>query len=677
VLWSTAAVLATGLVLAVLGSGTAVLLAAGARLRDAASAAPAVGTGVVALTAVAAGGLGLPWGVLPVVVGTVACAAAAAVLAGRVRRRGPVTAPPVAEPSPAPVAPRTARLTTAAAVLVGSLLSLVPLAVAMGRPDRVQNAWDALFHLAAVDLLRTGATVDLRAVSDLASPVDPVTYPYAWHVVAALAPGGVDPLTAVNVAALVPVVVFGVGGMAALGRSLFPTTPHVGPVTAVLSAAALGAPLAIAIQPGLIPNAYGLALVPGVLAWIVRSERVTTAALVPAALAVAGIGLSHPGALLGLALLAAPWVAARAARWLLEPGIRSETGQRRLLVLSGAVLCAVLAVVLVVGSGTGAAVGGTRVKDPLTAGEVARRLLTGDLGEWPAQPLVVVALAVVGTVVLVVRRQQPTLLAATLLTVAAYVSAASPWPHVSSWTALWYTETRRIAPLVGLTATVVAAYGLVAVARWVRDGARRRLPGAVPHVLATSCAVALIAVCVVTGVRATHGVASDAFSQDVVEDAPPLSRTPYLTVGEEEMVARLGDVLGPEDLVLGSSFSGAGHLAVLAGTRAVVPYHMTPLGDDAALVDARAGDLGRDPAVCAAVRRIGATHLYVDPHPLHSTYWTREHATGFTTPPGPATRLVDRGGSASLHSLDGCYPAGPPSETTPSRDRAQVEHPGG
>ncbi|UZN03769.1 DUF6541 family protein [Cellulomonas sp. S1-8] len=660
--WLSAAVLAACLVLVVVVAGGAVLVAAGARWRDAASAAPAVGTGVVAVSAVAGAFLEVAWGAFTVAVGTVVCAALAAVLAGRLRRRRLAGAEPVVEPTASrtavPATRTSGRLTTAAAVLAGSLLTVVPLAAAMGRPDRVQNAWDALFHLAAVDLLRTSPGGDLRAVSELAAPGGDITYPFAWHAVAALTPGGVDQITAVNVAALVPVVVFGVAGIAALGRALFPSTPHVAPVAAVLSAAALGAPLAIAIQPGLIPNAYGLALVPGALAWVVRPGRVTTAAVLPAVLAATGIGLSHPGALLGLLLLTTPWVVARAVRWLRAPGVRSPAGQRRVLALALGTLCAVLAAVLVVGrSPTAAAVAGTRVKEPVEAGEVARRLLTGDLGEWPARPLVVVALAVVGALVLARRRQQPALLAAALLAVLAYVSAASSWSLMSSLTALWYTETRRIAPLLGLMATVIAAYGLVVVVGWARDAARRlRIPAPAGKLLAVACAVVLMTAGVATGVRAIHGDAQDAFSQDVSDDPHPMSRTPYLTVAEEQMILRLGAVLGPEDLVLGSSFTGTGHLAVLAGTRAVQRYHTTPLAADALLVDRRVADLGRDPAVCAAVRRLGVTHLYIDPYPLHSTYWLREYPATFTTPPGPAARLVDQGGSASVHSLADCYP---------------------
>lgn len=652
--WLTAALLAAGLVLAVTAAGGAVLVAAGPRGRRAASAAPAVGTGVVALAAVAGTAAGTPWGLLPVALVTAACAGAAALAALPGRRARTADAP-------ATTARARDRVLAAAAVTAGSVLLVVPTAVAAGRPDRVQNAWDALFHLAALDLLRAGDAVDVRAVSELAAPGRDVSYPFAWHAVAALTPRGVDPVTAANVAALVPVVVLGVAGTVALARVLFPARPHVAPVAAVLTAAAVGAPLAIAVQPGLVPYAYGLALVPGTLAWLLRLGRPTAADLVPAALAAAGICLSHPSALVTLLLIAAPWAVVSAVRWQRAAGARTPTGQRRLLVLvaaGGAVLAAPGLAMALSSTGTAVATTAARTQDPVPAGELARRLLTGDLGQWPVAGVAVVVLAVTGAVVLVRRREQRALVAAAALAVVAYAAAVSPWPAVSSLTAFWYTETRRVAPLVGLAAALLAARGVVAVAGWVRARARRRLAARGATVVAVACGVALVAAGVVPGVRAVHGTAADTFAQDVPDDPSPMTRVPYLTADEERMVARLAGRLGPGDVLLGSSFSGAGHLAVLSGARAVLPYHMTPHGPDVTTVSRRLADLGTDPAVCAAVRRLGATHVYVDPHPLHSTYWTTAYPATFTATPGPAARLVDAGGTASVHSLEACHPAG-------------------
>lgn len=654
--WSVAASLAVALLLTVTAVGAAVLAAAGRRTWV--SAAPAVGTGVVAVAAVAADALGVAWGLLPVAAVTALCAGAAAVLhrwaPGWPALRRAADAPGVPGPATDGDAPRpTLRLATAGAVLAASLLTLVPLAAGMGRPDRVQNAWDALFHAVAVDRMRAGGGPG--SVSDLASPDGNIAYPFAWHALTSLLPGGVDAVAAANLGAFLPTVVVAAAGTAALARAVLPATPWAGPVAALLTAAALGSPLSPALQPGLVANAFGLALVPGVLAHVVRPHRVAPAAVVPAALAALGIGLSHPGALLGLAVLAAPWVVARAVRWARTPG--GEATQRRTLTLLVVLAAGVLAVnVVVSASSTAEAVAGTLVKEPVGLGEVARRLLTGDLGEWPVHPLVVVVLAVVGTLALL-RRRDVVLVVAALLVVAAYAVAATQVPMLSVLTSLWYTETRRIAPLVGLPATLLAAHGLVVVVTWVGTAVRRWVPAGAARAAVAVCALALVAAAAVPGVRATHTLAVDTFAQEVADGPTP--RVPYLTADEEAMVRRLAATLGPDDLVLGGSLTGAGHLGVLTGARVSQPYQTVPHPEDVQLVDHRLADLGRDPVVCAGVRRLGARYLYVDPAPLRASTWTQDYPTWFTEVPGPQAPVVDRGGTASLHSLAVCYEDGP------------------
>ena len=114
-----------------------------------------------------------------------------------------------------------------AAIAVGVLGQLVPVVVAMGRPDRVLNAWDALFHLSAVQDARAAGRVTPMSLASLAAP-DSATvsfYPHAWHAVTALVPQWSGAMVTVNVASLVPVVLATVVGMAALARAVFPDVP--------------------------------------------------------------------------------------------------------------------------------------------------------------------------------------------------------------------------------------------------------------------------------------------------------------------------------------------------------------------------------------------------------------------------------------------------------------------
>ncbi|NKY38391.1 DUF6541 family protein, partial [Cellulomonas septica] len=126
---------------------------------------------------------------------------------------------------------------------------------------------------------------------------------------------------------------------------------------------------------------------------------------------------------------------------------------------------------------------------------------------------------------------------------------------------------------------------------------------------------------------------------------------PALADADELDLARRLDVLLPPDAVLlGSPYSGVVNLGERAGVRVVPPTQVAPRDPDVAFVGAHVQDLGSDPRVCAALRRLGVTHLYVDTAP-----WNTEGAVvDLRTAPPAGVRLVDRGGSAAVYEVVGC-----------------------
>lgn len=659
--WWSVLPVAVVLLLVLAAPGAVVLAAAGVPLRDSVALAPAVSVGVVAVAAPLSTATGMPWGALPVGVVTALAAVVAGLAAGRLTRTGLLRdRAPVRRSTRSRRRAATATAVLVCAVVTGAALQLVPLAVGMGRPDRVQNAWDALFHLSGVQLLRRAGTADPRILSELAAPGEGTTYPYAWHALTALVPQTADgALVAVSTAAFLPATLVAVAGVAALTHAVLPHARHAPAVAALLTSGGVAMPLAVAVQPGLIPNALGLALVPGVLASLVRPPVTWRAAVVPITLAAAGVGTSHPGAFLGLLLLGSPWLALMAWRWVARDGVRSPCGQRRLLGLSSVVLVGAVALAL---NPTAQVVAGVMNESSVEPVELARRLVTGDLGEWSVRPLATVALAVLGSAVLLTRRRGRALVVAAAAATLAYAAASSPVDLVSYLTGLWYSEPRRLAPLVGIATVPLAAHGLVvlgSLARRLAARAAARVGGPTAVLPATAAGVlvaGLLVVAVAPGPPATRALADDAFTQVVPDRPEPMDRVPYLTVEEERMVDRLRAELDPTALLLGSSFSGPGHLAALTGQRVVQPYHTHELDDDARLISVDAADLGVDPELCAAVRRAGARYLWVDPYPLHSTYWSTTYPASFRREPGPAARLLDSAGATSVYALDGCYP---------------------
>lgn len=540
-----------------------------------------------------------------------------------------------------------------AAVVGGTALQLVPLAVGMGRPDRVQNAWDALFHLAAVQQVRAGGGAAPAALNELAGGPSGY-YPHGWHAVAGLVPWWGEPVVAVNVVAFVPCAVATALGVAALARAAFPARVGVPAVAALLVGSGVVLPLAVAVQPGLIPYALGAALLPGVLAMVVdiaRGGQRQPVRLVVVVVAASGVALVHPAAAAALALLALPWVVPAGARALARvwtrPSMRAPVALAFVLVVVGSVV--------VLTSPTVRHVASIDHKPDLGLAELLERLVTGDLGEWSAYPLVTTLLALGGATVLASRPDGRPIAVALVLALGTYSAAASSWDVLSTLTALWYSETRRVAPLVGVLVVVVAAWALVEGAhRVVR---RIELPRGM-GVSTASGAVVLVVVALTTvhGVSNLRAAVADAFDQDMPANPGAFDRKPYLTEAEDAMLARLATELDHDALLLGSSLSGAGHLAALTGQRVVQPYHSTSLGEDVRYVSDHLPDLRTDPVVCALVRRLDARYVYVDPYPLHSTYWSTTYAGSFTEP--PPGRPLDTAGAAAVYPLDACFADG-------------------
>ena len=603
--------------------------------------APAVGAGVLGAASILCGVASLGWTVLHAAVATAATASALVVL----RRRD--AGPPVAS---RPMLSRGV-LVLGGAVGIGVLGQVVPVVIAMGRPDRVLNAWDALFHLSAVQAARAEGLVTPMSLSELAAPGEARVnfYPHAWHAVTALVPQWSGPVVVVNVAAIVPVVVATVVGVVALARVLFPDAPEVAPVAAVLTASGLAVPLAIALQPGLIPNAFALSLVPGVLACVIDARRAQTSARAALGLAALGVTFAHPNAGLALLVLSMPWVLPVLAPVVLQ--LTKGWRGRGVLAIALAVVLAVL--VLVLASPTARVVADIHQKPPQGAGELAARLATGNLGEWTSYAIVPTLLAALGAVVAFRKRRGRALVVAVLVAVALYASAASPFDAVSRLTGLWYTETRRIAPLVGMLVVLLAAFGTVWLARTAATKAK--LPAQMSEVGARrTLGILVLAFAVGLAPATLRALADDSFSQAVPEEPQAFDRVPYLSEAEEDMIRSLGGTLDPDALLLGSSFSGAGHLAALTGQRVNQPYHSTSLGPREVYVSEHLADLGVDSRVCENVRALGARAVYVDPHALHSTYWREAVPADFATAPRHGVVLASAG-DVAIYSLDACY----------------------
>ena len=102
--------------------------------------------------------------------------------------------------------------------------------------------------------------------------------------------------------------------------------------------------------------------------------------------------------------------------------------------------------------------------------------------------------------------------------------------------------------------------------------------------------------------------------------------------------------------VLGSPVAGAAHLYGVAGVPVVLGYVWSVPDADIALVDAAAASGSvRGPRVCAALARLGVTHLYVDTDAPYAF-----PGAAFEVVPTSGVDEIATGGTAHILRVTGC-----------------------
>lgn len=584
-----AAVLAVALLI---GPGLLLLRLVGLRGLLAAALAPACSTAVLGVGAIVAGLLGVRWSI-PAALAFAALTLAAA-LAVRALTRPPTPQPGTAWPD---------RI----AVAVGLALAVVPTLVAAGSVDAYLQRWDAVFHSSALRLIEeTGSASSLTLGSLSYGDGRAAVYPAGWHALAALLPG--SPTAVLNIGANLAAALPWVLGCAALavqlGRSGSRPFAGVGAAGAagLLAGVVTAAPMTLWVGWGHIPNAAAFAMLPGTVALglVLARERAGRAVGVVALLvALLGLGLTHPnavlaaGALLLPALVGAVVRAVRAAR----------AGGRRtraivIPVVTAAVLAIGLAAFLV--SPLAAAVTGYTGGRADSVLRAIAEVVVGRYVLWPSAAGVVVGvIALAGCVLCLVRRRwlSPAMLGVAWLL---YVDAATGG-HLHL-TGLWYTSPARLSVVVASVAVPLAAITLVAAA----DRVAERVPTLAP----AAVAALLVVLLAIPSVQIRHGRTASVY------DAEPGNPPQFVTTGEIAMIAELPD--RTDGAILGSPFAGTSSVYGLVGLPVVFPVAGQVWSPDQQLVmdnlDALA-DGTASPEVCAAVDRLDIRYLYQDSAP--------------------------------------------------------------
>lgn len=652
--------------------GLLVGVAAGLRGIAAWGAAPLLSVGLIAGSAVAGSALGIPWsGAVPV---ATACVFALVVVGARRRVLGrPLV------PAPALLRRRTSevwavlrrggpdrRWTGPAAfggLVLAWLLGFRAAIRGMDRPDALSQTFDASFHYNAVGRILNTADASSLTVGELVN--SPGFYPAAWHdvvsLVAPLAPGPGAVVVASNVVALVTTLLIWPLSVLLLVRTLVGRSTGAALAAPVLALGFVAFPWTLVTYGALWPNLLGVALLPAALATVALATRPglgpdpvgpagpgayppgRVVRWFPVAVAVVALGLAHPNALFGLVVLAVPPVL-----WGLVGGIR-----RGLRAGRWPAVRALATVPVVVAAGWGLAwfmfvsplldgIRGYYWEPEVTAtGAVWDALLHSPDGNDPAWSVAV--LTVAGAVVALRRARTSWLVPAHLLVCTLYVIGASTWSSV--WTGIWYNDAPRIAALVPVTATPLAALGLLALCalgRRVACVARDALTRTAPAIARWPRPRA--AVLVAAGVVAVVVTSGGLYQRAHIAQLAGIYQTPEeVLVGPEQaqFLQYAGELLPADAIVAQNPWAGTAMLWPLTDRKVLFPHLQGVWSENQQLIAERLRYAAHDPAVCAAVAETGVGYVLTAP----PTFWEPDpHAENW---PG----LVDLAGAEGFELL--------------------------
>lgn len=558
---------------------------------------------------------------------------------------------------------------TVAAVLVASVVVVVPTVLGIGSPDAPLQQWDAVYHLNGVALVHE--TQDASQLNGLYGDGVSVYYPTAWHAVVSLAVGAAGGLTASTVTAAANASTLALSlvwlvGVAAFARAVFPRRPAVTVLAALLVAAFSMFPTVQLSTLAQWPNGLATTLIPGAAAGVVVSVRAwrsgaaggRAAGGVAGVLAVGaagGVALAQPSGFVGLAVVLAPFVltvagvcardAWRAGRKALVVGVLASV----VLVGAGAALVVARSSVL------GMVLGFARAPQRELPVSVGRLLADQVLSPVPGN-LVVSVLVVVGAVVLVRRRQDRWLVVSAGLVVALAALAAGPDNPLRVLTGIWYTQAARIEAFYPVPAAVLTAVGALAVVDRLRGSDRVRAAAARRPWVGTPAGLTVLLLVVALVTSAGFQAPQRALRYAQAYDPGQITWGAMLSTEEIALLRELPSLVGEDAVVLGDPFNGSAYAWSVGRTRVVFPQlNLSDLDPAREYLLAHADEIQTDPQVCRYARDLGVTHLYLDPAS------PRDGAKRSAAP--PALREVDvsvgfdlvaQAGTARLYEVTAC-----------------------
>ncbi|MDQ0825141.1 hypothetical protein QFZ60_001314 [Arthrobacter sp. B2I5] len=565
--------------------------------------APAFSTAICGGFGVISGAVGIPWSPLTFAIASIASVALAYGL-GRL----PVVPTTAKRLRPghfnSAVVPIATALSIAAAALIGGA-RLVRL---YGAPDHIAQVFDNVFHLNAIRyILESGNASSLTLASFQGNSGLEAIYPAAWHAFAATVVqiSSADLHVAENALNLV------IGALVWPVSSVFfvqlviSRHPLASLSAALLSVSQIAFPFLMNVWGPLFPYALAVSLLPvalAITAALVGLSRTESTSRIRWALAlipvVGGIGTAHMSSFNTLIALASPLLIL--AWWNYLRSVRTSSWRsKRALVF---IAVSVTAPLLVIASWTKIRPAlydnwGPTVRSGAALGEVLTNSTMQEAAAW-----IVSLLALAGMVAGFREKRHRWLTASYAVAAALYVVDAA-WSK-GFWrdfiTGTWYQDTYRLAALLPILVTPLAAYGTLAlwrqslVALAHRTSGRRHLAIALPALLSVVAAAVPVLAAFHGPVGAYIARTKAVYSLD--ENSAILSKQ------ELALTERLGQHVPKGVKIADNPWNGSSWAYAFGGSEVLTPHLFATPDPDRTLISQRLKDAASDPAVCKALR---------------------------------------------------------------------------
>jgi hypothetical protein len=571
--------------------GALIGYAAGIRGWLLAAASPVLTYGVIGIFGPLAPVMGVRWNSLTLLGGSVLCAAVAFGLR-RLFRSPDAQQPPVALHWR-----RSRRWTLAGAVLVATAVGLL----AMGRASgftAIPQWWDAEFHANAIRFIADSGNSSPAALAAIDSTgSSSYFYPNAYHVLDAT-------VAQIGGWSIPQVIDVGNGfqvGLFALSISVLVAEitkmPALAASTGILACTFTQFPYDTLVWGPLFPFTAGVALIPALLALMCRVLAAPTSGAIVAT-AIAGVGLTavHPSVTVAAAI---PAVFFLVQRWF-TAGRVSLIDLRTLLLV--AVVGGIAGVFQVLGTLTAA--GGSTSTWPasMTALAATEQFVAGSKSTGlPAVWLI--GLCAAGLFGLRSASKLIWWLAGGVVFAVLFVLDASSDAHwVKAATQPWWNDSWRLYAISAMALVVLAAIGLVTLARL--------LSRIVPR-LTSVAAVALVALLVIIATKGLYVGRDTARLAQAFPDGPVVSHTAEAGMQELTKLAPAGS------MVMNDPYDGSPWMWALAdvhpvfGHAPLLPQDAASVGQQRMTLFERFNKLDTDAAVQQAVKALHIDYVFL------------------------------------------------------------------